>query len=489
MTRILFAGISHETHSFVDGITPLSDFTVLRDGQLLSCRGDGSMLDGFLEVAERERWEVVPAVFYRATPSGTVADAVVDAFLADLLPRAAAAARAGVDAVYLVLHGAMSAESHPDVEGEVLARLRAVPGLERLPLFGAFDLHANLSQRMIGLADALVCFRNNPHTDARETAVRAAGLLARCLGSGVVPRMVGRNAGIIWSPPATGTADAPMRTLAARARAIENGVPGILAVNVIGGYSFADVPEMGVGFCVVTEENAGAAEQAVDELCALAGEIREQGIVREHEPEDALDRILAARLDGPGIMVEPADNIGGGGPGNCTTLLKLFLRRGVDGAGAIICDAAAMATLQGRAPGTRMRLAMGGNRFDGPAEAEVELVSLSDGKFTLEDLHSHMIAAAGRFIDMGPSAVVRAGGVTILLTTHRTSPNDLGQWRSQGIEPAALKVIAVKAAVAHRQAYDRIGKASYWVRTPGPCTSDPLALPYRKVTRPIWPLD
>ena len=136
MTRILFAGLSHATHSFLDRVTPLSDFTMLRDGQRMSCRGDGSMLDGFLEVAEREGWEVVPAVFYRATPSGTVADAVVEAFLADLLPRAAAAARAGVDAVYLVLHGAMSAESHPDVEGEVLARLRAVPGLERLPLFG-----------------------------------------------------------------------------------------------------------------------------------------------------------------------------------------------------------------------------------------------------------------------------------------------------------------------------------------------------------------
>jgi microcystin degradation protein MlrC len=100
-----------------------------------------------------------------------------------------------------------------------------------------------------------------------------------------------------------------------------------------------------------------------------------------------------------------------------------------------------------------------------------------------------MIGAAGSRIEMGPSAVVRAQGVTILLTSRKTAPMDLGQWRSQGVDPERLRVIGVKAAVAHRQAYDPIAKVTYTVRTPGPCASDPQELPYRRVTRPIWPLD
>ena len=44
-----------------------------------------------------------------------------------------------------------------------------------------------------------------------------------------------------------------------------------------------------------------------------------------------------------------------------------------------------------------------------------------DGKFTVEDPHSH-IAIIGRHIDMGPSAVVRSQGVTILLTSIATAP-------------------------------------------------------------------
>lgn len=491
MARILLAGISHETHSFTGDTTPLDAFAIDRGDALLARAGDGSMLDGFLAVAAREGWEVLPAAFWRATPSGTVVDAVVEGFWADLAPVAEKAGREGVDAVFLVLHGAMSSESCDDVEGEILARLRAVPGLERVPLFGAFDLHANLSQRMIRLADALVCFRENPHTDARDTAVRAADLLARCLASGTVPRMVGRNAGILWAPPGTGTADNPMRRLETEARRIEAETPGIWAVNVIGGYSFADVPESGVGFCVVAEPAAQeAAAGAVDALCALAWAHRAEGAVPEHDPEEALDHILAARLDGPGLLVEPAENIGGGAPGNGTTLLKLFLRRGVEGGGVVIADPAAVQALEGLAPGDRRTLRIGGNAYDGgPAETEVELVSRSDGTFELEDLHSHMVAAGGKRIAMGPSAVVRAVGVTILLTSRKTAPMDLGQWRSQGVHPETLQVIGVKAAVAHRQAYDPIAKASYTVRTPGACTSDPGLLPYRKIARPIWPLD
>ncbi len=90
---------------------------------------------------------------------------------------------------------------------------------------------------------------------------------------------------------------------------------------------------------------------------------------------------------------------------------------------------------------------------------------------------------------MGPCAVVRTAGVTVLLTSHKTPPFDLRQFRSQGIDPENFKWIGIKAAVGHRQAYDPISVSSYYVDTPGPCSSNLALLPYRHLRRPVYPLD
>src|SRR5690606_675922 len=81
--RILFAGIFHETHTFVEDITGIDAFAIRRGADLLARRGDGSTFDGFLEVAADEGWEVVPVASYVALPSGTADHAVLEAFTAE----------------------------------------------------------------------------------------------------------------------------------------------------------------------------------------------------------------------------------------------------------------------------------------------------------------------------------------------------------------------------------------------------------------------
>jgi len=490
--KILFAGIFHETHCFVPSITTLDDFTVERGEAIFRRRGDGSQVDGFLEVADREGWQVVPLCSYTATPSGRVADAVLDAFWADLMPGALRAAETGIDAIYVSLHGAMVTETVDDVEGALLARLRAIPGLADLPVFGVFDLHANQTAAMTRLANGLVCYRENPHIDARETGSRAADLLARALRTGKRPRMHFRSVPVIWPPTGTGTADSPMRDCEALARQIEGEHPDIWAVNVVAGFSFADVAEAGVSFSLVTVGDAAVAEAALDRLAELAIGLRERGLPAELTPDEALDRAAAVTGPGPVLLVEPAENIGAGAFGNGTAILRALVRRRVANSAVIINDPEAVAGLAGVAPGDRITLAIGGkdNPFDaGPLVLAVTLVSRSDGRFDLEDLNSHLVASQGRHIDMGPTAIVRHAGITIMLTSRRTPPNDLGQWRSQGIDPETLSVIGIKAAVAHRRAYDPIAAASFTVRTSGACASDPRLMPYRKLRRPIFPLD
>ncbi len=489
--RIYLAGLFHETHCFVPDKTGLDQFRRRRDGAILTRRDDGSQVDGFLEIAATHGWEVVGGPDYGALPSGVVEHAVFEAFWTDVEGSLRPALARGLDAIYLALHGAMVTDACHDPEGELLARIRALPGAADLPIFGVFDLHAVFTQRMAALSNGLVGYRENPHIDARESAMRAAELLARALATGRSPRTFWRHPPIIWPPTGTGSADRPVADLERLARIIEAENPDIWAFNVVPGFAFADVPDAGVSFTVVTTGDQASADRALSRLVDCAWTLRAAGVPRDLPVDEAI-RAMTLSNDGPVLLVEPSDNIGGGAAGDGTGVLRALVRHRVPRAAVVINDPQAVAALQPLAIGAEVTLAIGGKQSaidEGPLSLAVTLVSRSDGRFTLEDRQSHLAASQGTAIDMGPCAVVRAEGVTILLTSRKTPPFDLGQLRSQGIEPRALAVIGVKAAVAHRRAYEPIARASYTVATRGPCASDLAILPYRHLKRPIYPLD
>lgn len=483
--RVLFAGLFHETHTFVDGTTALGDFQAAYGDEILRCAGDASPMGGALESAAEFGWEVIPTADFRATPSATVRDDVVETFWRELSARIPAQ----IDAVYFVLHGAMVSESLPDVEGEILERLRKQVGA--VPIFGVFDLHANFTQRMADLANCLVAYRENPHIDGRRAAQDAAVLLQRSLTTKQLPRMHWHHPPLMWPPTGTGTATEPMKSLEEIARRMEQNTPEFWAVNVIAGFSFADTPDTGVSFTVATTGSPEQARAALEELDTQALATKEAGNVTDPSVAEVMAQ-LNPLPPGLTVLVEPSDNIGGGAPGDGTGLLRALIDHDIPDAAICINDPSAVRQLWGVRKGTRMQLRIGGkgSRLDaGPLTLEVELLRTSAGQFELEDKQSHLASMCGDRFDMGPCAVVHHGGLTILLTSNKTPPFDLGQWRSQGIDPAKLSVIVAKAAVAHRRVYDPIAARMLWVDTPGPCTSNLRSLPYRLIHRPIFPLD
>jgi microcystin degradation protein MlrC len=493
--RVLLAGLFHETHTFLDGVTPAENFAVREGDELLATRGDGSPMAGAVEVAAGRGWELRPVIDLRATPSATAADVVLERFWTAFAAAWQREQSRGIAGVYLVLHGAMVTESCRDVESEVMRRLRALPGGADVPVCGVLDLHGNIARDTMELSDGFIAYRNNPHTDAHAAAVAGAELLDRILSSGQRPACVRQPTPIVWPPTGTGTADDPMKSLQAAAREIERTRPEIAAVNVFGGYSFADTPDTGVSLSAITFGDPEAARAELHKLAALAWKLRESGDRRDGSLAETMPRVLADVAAGrtPVVLVEPADNIGGGAPGDGTSLLRALLAHGIEGAAVVINDPAAVQRCQGVPIGKSVSLEVGGRGSrlgEGPVKLiDAELLGMSDGRFELEDRHSHLASMCGVHVDMGPCATVRHRGVTVVLTSRKTPPFDLGQLRSQGVEPERCTVIGVKAAVAHRQAYDPITAATYTVATPGPCCSDLTTFPYRHIRRPVFPLD
>jgi microcystin degradation protein MlrC len=95
----------------------------------------------------------------------------------------------------------------------------------------------------------------------------------------------------------------------------------------------------------------------------------------------------------------------------------------------------------------------------------------------------------GSETDMGLTAVLRVAGNDLIVTSKRLQPLDLELYRSQGIEPTDAKFIVVKSSVHYRASHEPIAKEVIELDTPG-LTSPRLAgFKFRKIRRPIFPLD
>jgi len=489
--QVFCAGLFHETHSFLEERTRVEDFRACGFGGSESLALPGSPMAGAIRIFSDAGFGVREGPYWLAMPSGTVTDDVLVAWK-KLFREAWEQRGDGVEGIYLVLHGAMCSESEDDVETQIVEWVRSLPGAGELPVFAVLDLHGNISPAFCHAIDGCLAYRENPHIDAVEAAERSASLLVRTVREPLSVKTRWRGLGFIWPPSGTGTAEAPMSLLEAKARQIEE-ASGVLAVNVFAGYSYSDTDCCGPSFTLTAEKSV--ADEAIDiwfdELCHIGCEHRDAGYPAADSME-AVAELAQSGTDRPILVAEPSDNIGAGAPGDTTGLLRLFIEYGLNGAGVILNDPAAVRSLGGIKPGDLCRLPIGGrgSRLDvGPLELDWELLRCFSGKFELEDPRSHLASMVGTSIDMGDCALVRHKGVTVLLTSLKTPPFDLGQWRVAGVNPEDFKIIGVKAAVAYRRAYDPIASAHFIIDTPGPCQLDLKTLPFRRVRRPIYPLD
>lgn len=486
---VLLAGLFHETHSFLHHKTGLAEF---RDGGthigldvITNNAGNGSPTDGFLNYANTQNWTVVPSIQMAANPSGMVKQDVIELFYKHFFEVFEKQCD-HIDGIFLVLHGAMVSEGTSDVEGELLHEIHSrltAKGIN-IPVGAVIDFHANVSKLMTDCSTCLYSYRMNPHSDARDAAIQGATLFGEL--------MQGRKATqhhlatrYVIPPTGLATAADPMKAVQARARELEALDPNILCINVMGGYSYADIADCGFSLNCSTSGDATIAIGYLDELL-IKFEANMAGAYPKEAPLEEVLKLIDDQQhhEGPVLLVEPADNIGGGTPGDGTGLLAPLLKSGRKNIVAILNDPEAARQCHSLKMGERIDLLIGAklDRHHGnPFKFMGTIERLSDGHFELENKDSHLASMRGTHIDMGLCAVLQNEQATILLTSRKTPPMDLGQLHSQGIRPEDADLVVVKAAVSHKDAYDPIAAASYNVESVGLCTSDLTTLPYKNL--------
>jgi len=389
-----------------------------------------------------------------------------------------------LDGLFLALHGAMVVEGIDDGEGYLLEKVRDLIG-ETPSIVATLDLHANISPLMVETADILVGYDTYPHVDAYERALEAGKLLASLLRGRMRPTVALRKPPLLPVPQGMYTDRRPMRDLIERSHEMER-EDNVVTITVAGGFPYSDIEVAGMGIVVTTDGDQELAEAKAQELADLGWERRPQFLVTAVPVEEAVKRAMEA-TEGPVILVDGADNIGGGGPGDGTVLLRELLAQGAQGAVVAIADRDAVAQAIEAGVRQEVQLLVGGktDHLHGePVAVEGRVDLISEGTYTRKGPYM-----TGERIDMGRTVVVDCQGVDLVLMEKKTPPFDAEHLRSLGIEPAEARIIGVKSAIAWRAAFGPLAKEVIDVDTPGLCTIHLEQFPYHKVRRPIFPLD
>ncbi len=485
--RIAIAGFMHESNTFNPLRTDRAAFEaqslMFGDDLLDEWRDAHHEVGGFIQSAKSEHFEPVPIVMAWATPSGPVTDDVFDEVTAQIIERVR---RENPDGLLLALHGAMVAESHLDADGEIVARLRKAFG-PAFPIAATLDLHGNLSQRLIDNCDLAVAYRTCPHVDQFECGQRAARLLAAIIRREIRPYMRLAKPPLIVNIMSHDTSTEPLRSFMQLTRDLEQ-TPRILAVSLLPGFAYADVPQMGPSVIVVTDGNAELAQVAANNLAAQLWETRYQLNANLPDAASAVAQALQAeRL--PVVLVDTGDNVGGGSAGDGTVILHELLRqRATD---SVVClyapDEVARCVAAGVA--NDVALTVGGkvDRLHGdPVDVTGRVCLLHDGTYIEPEVRH-----GGRRVNhMGTTALVELAERNLLvLTTQRHPPFSLGQLACLGIKPPRQRILVVKAAIAYKAAYAPIAGTIIAVDTPGLTAVNPKRFRYQHIRRPLFPLD
>ena len=469
MKRVGIAGLWHETNTYSARPTDLDAFRAFElltgEAIIAAHRGTGSVIGGMLE---SEDFEPVPLMTAGAWPAGRVTGAAIHHHFTSLDTELRKAGE--LDGLLLDLHGAMVGEGVDDVEQATLTLVREVVG--ETPVVAVHDLHGNPSPQMVAQCDALVAYDTYPHVDMRERGQEAAELLAEIL-DGTPLRTLVHKVPILVSPLVQGTEASPMRDLKARASELERS-PGIRRISLLPGFAYADVAR--AGFSVVVVYKEGAEEQANAVGAELAVDIERRGdewLVDRPGPAAAVKEAISS-AEWPVILVDVADNIGGGSPGDGTALLGELLLQKAKGAVVAIVDPEVTREAARVGEGGAVEAEVGGKTdhlHGDPVPVRGRVTRLTDGRYRSEGTWQ-----TGREFTMGTTAVLQLDGVTLVVMERPTPPFHAEQLLSVGIDPAEANIITAKGALAWRAAYGDVAARVIEVDTPGICPIDPLVL-------------
>ncbi|GJM35884.1 MAG: microcystin degradation protein MlrC [Saprospiraceae bacterium] len=474
LPRIAIAGLAIESSTFSPALTHEEAFHAKVGDDVFSYYPFLSP-----DSLDRNRAHWIPTLKGHALPGGIVTRKAYESLVTktlDMLKK-----NIPYDGLFFDIHGAMSVVGLDDPEGDFIDRVRKVVGKETI-ISTCMDLHGNVSWRLAQNTDLITCYRLAPHEDAMESKKRAVDNLLDRIETGK-----GKPAYKAWIPvpillpgEKTSTRIEPAKSLYAQVEPASL-QEGIIDAAIWVGYAWADEPR-NHAVVMVTGDDKEKVSHTAEELAQSFWKVRSEFVFVAPTATlaESLDKAIASDKR-PFMISDMGDNPTAGGAGDVTWTLKEILARPefkTDKGPSLI-----YASIPG--PGfveKAIKVGVGG-RVDGYAGASI------DARFAPPIWLSGIIEA----IEYGDThaeteVVVKVGSAHIIVTKKRKPYHKEIDFTRLGLNPRETDIVVVKIGYLVPELYDM---RADWIMalTPGGVDQDLERLDYKRINRPMFPLD
>lgn len=466
----------------------LSGEDILTDAAKTHSRMGGTMTGFIHAMTGGGPWTPVPIVVADIGAAGPIAhDFYLELY--DEMRRGLEAAMP-LDGIYFGQHGAAVTTEIPDPDGAMFAMAREIVGPD-VPIISTLDLHGNVSDQMVAATDMLIAYRTNPHVDQYERGQEAASAMRELL-AGLKPETAFIRLPLVAPQVRQLTAVGPYGA------AIDKGQTFIdetvMNVSILGGFTYGDTPYNGMSFLVTTRGDRTRAQSVCRELAEDVWKQHEYFVPDLTPLDECVARAVACGNDlslPPVIIADVADNPGGGGRGNTTYLLKALVAAGAKGAIlGVMNDAALAKEAHDKGVGATFDALFNraeSDKYSNNYSHEATVLNLSDGRFIGADPGTF----ANLQLDLGPTAVLQVGTVTVVVVSIREQCIDPNFFDSFGVSVAQARSVTVKS-----RGHFRAGFLPYFppervleCDAPGLTSPNLVNFDWTGFTRPIFPLD
>jgi microcystin degradation protein MlrC len=427
----------------------------------------------------RERAEWVPTLVGKSLPGGIVTREAYESLTGKILKMLRE--NRPYDGLFFDIHGAMSVVGLDDPEGDLIERIRKVIGAETL-ISTSMDLHGNVSERLAKHTDLITCYRMAPHEDAIESKKRAVDHLLGRLenGKGKPKYKAYIPVPILLPGEMTSTRIEPGKSLYAKVPSVAD-QKGVIDAAIWIGYAWADEPRNHAAVMVTGDDRKNVVSGA-EKLAQSFWKVRHEFdfVAPVASLEESLDRAITSDKK-PFVISDMGDNPTAGGAGDVTWTLERILARpefkSENGPSLIYASIPGPELIK-----EAVKVGVGG-KADAPVGAIV------DDRFAPPVLLSGTVEAIKQGdIDAETEVVVKAGSVHVIVTKKRKPYHQKEDFTDLGLHPEKTDIVVVKIGYLVPELYDMRGD---WIMalTPGGVDQDLERLGYKRIKRPMFPLD